>query len=60
MSPPTVISSTFLELHVSLKNFSDCLYLLDGRFNQLCVLHVNISTITRSRLTINNKVDYFY
>ncbi|CAF1418615.1 unnamed protein product [Rotaria sordida] len=51
----TVISSTLLELHVYLKNFNDCLYLLDGRFNQLRVLHVNIDCIIISNLTINNK-----
>ncbi|CAF4063234.1 unnamed protein product, partial [Rotaria sp. Silwood1] len=54
-SPPTVISSTLLELYVCLDNFSDCLYLLDGRFNQLHTFHVNIDFITSSRLIINNK-----
>jgi hypothetical protein len=57
-SPPPIFSSNLLELLVSLENFTDCLYLLDGRFNQLRTLHVNISIIT-SRLKIDNKVGYF-
>ncbi|CAF1484567.1 unnamed protein product [Rotaria sordida] len=55
MSPPTIISSTLLELRVSVSAFSDCLYLLDGRFNQLRALYVEIHSIHSSRLTINNK-----
>ncbi|CAF5159199.1 unnamed protein product, partial [Rotaria magnacalcarata] len=36
-------------------HFNDCLYLLDGRFNQLRILHINIAWIRRSsRVTINN------
>jgi len=48
LSPPSVISSTLLELHVSLVYFSDCLYLLDGRFNQLHTLYVYIYEILSS------------
>jgi hypothetical protein len=59
ISPPTVISSTLLELYVCLSGFSDCLYLLDGRFNQLRTFHVNIDFITSSRLVINNMVNNF-
>jgi hypothetical protein len=59
ISSPTVISSTLLELHVCLGNFIDCLYLLDGRFNQLRTFYVKIQFITISRLTINNKVNHF-
>ncbi|CAM4782744.1 unnamed protein product [Rotaria magnacalcarata] len=54
-SPPTVFSSTLLELRVCLENFTDCLYLLDGRFNQLRTLHVKIFDITFSSLVIDNK-----
>ncbi|CAF3807114.1 unnamed protein product [Rotaria socialis] len=53
-SPPTIFSANLLELHVSLENFIDCLYLLDECFNQLRTLHVNINKITRSQL-IENK-----
>ncbi|CAF1513326.1 unnamed protein product [Rotaria sordida] len=52
--PPTVFSSTLLELHVSLKRFIDCLYLLDGRFNQLHTLKINIVFIEQQS-KINNK-----
>jgi hypothetical protein len=51
-SPPTVSSSTVLELPVTLDIFTDCLYLLDGRFNQLHTLHVNTFFLHPSRLTI--------
>ncbi|CAF1678839.1 unnamed protein product [Rotaria magnacalcarata] len=45
-SPPTVFPSTLLELHVNLQDFIDCLYLLDGRSNQLHILYVDILFIT--------------
>ncbi|CAF2853826.1 unnamed protein product [Rotaria sp. Silwood2] len=54
-SVPNVFSSTLLELHVTLKVFNDCLYLLDGRFNQLHTLHVDVSVIHGSDLTMSNK-----
>ncbi len=38
ISPPTLISLTLLELHVNLKIFTDCLYLLDEYFNQLRII----------------------
>lgn len=59
ISPLTVISTNLLELHVCLDSFSDCLYLLDGRFNRLDKLYVNISCINSSGFIVNNKVDYF-
>ncbi|CAF2954961.1 unnamed protein product [Rotaria sp. Silwood2] len=55
LSPPSVFSSNLLELHVNLDRFNDCLYLLDGRFNQLRKLYVNIYEIIPSRLVIDNK-----
>ncbi|CAF3949473.1 unnamed protein product [Rotaria sordida] len=54
-SSPTFISSNLLELYVSLKNFIDCLYILDGRFNQLRTFHVNISHISVFGRKVNNK-----
>ncbi|CAF3184626.1 unnamed protein product [Rotaria socialis] len=52
---PIFISSTLLELHVSVASFGDCLYLLDGRFDQLRAFYVNISWIPcSSRLRSNN------
>ncbi|CAF4682904.1 unnamed protein product, partial [Rotaria socialis] len=40
-----VISSNLLELHMSVTYFTDLLYLLDGRFDQLHTCHVNIFII---------------
>jgi hypothetical protein len=61
ISPLVFISSTLLELHVNVTHFYDCIYLLDGRFNQLRVLHINTFWIHRSSLrTINNAVDYLH
>jgi hypothetical protein len=57
MLPLGVVSSTLLELHVSLDDFDDCLYLLDGRFNQLHTLHVDVGFISTLILTIDNKVN---
>jgi hypothetical protein len=59
ISPPAVISSTLLELHVCLSTFHDCLYLLDGRFNHLRIFHVKIGFIDLASSIFNNKVDYF-
>jgi hypothetical protein len=52
-------SSTLMELHVNLKNSNDCLYLLDGRFNKLRVLYVNIGFIFPPSVMISTKVNYF-
>ncbi|CAF1212660.1 unnamed protein product [Rotaria sp. Silwood1] len=49
-----VESSSMEQLHVNVTFFDDCLYLLDRRFNQLRVLHVKITWIRSSGLTINN------
>jgi len=57
--PPTIISSTLLELHLCLIKFCDCLYLLDGHFNQLRIFHVKIAFIDLRSLIFNKKVDYF-
>ncbi len=51
-----ISSSNILELYVNLKNFDDCLYLLDDRFNEFCILYVNISAIYSGQ-TIDNKVN---
>ncbi|CAF4194721.1 unnamed protein product [Rotaria sordida] len=52
---PTMTSSTLLELHISLASFTDCLYILDGRFNKLHTLYVDIASISSSQLTNNNQ-----
>ncbi|CAF4277874.1 unnamed protein product, partial [Rotaria sordida] len=41
-SSPIFSSTTLLELHVKVDAIGDCLYLLDGRFNQLRSFHVHI------------------
>ncbi len=59
-TPPTVFSSNLLELHVRLDNITDCLYVLDGRFDQLRRFYVHISAINinYSKQMIN-QVNYF-
>ncbi|CAF1559442.1 unnamed protein product [Rotaria magnacalcarata] len=47
-------STTLSELHVTVNDFDDCLYLLDGRFNQLHTLYVYVADIQSSQQTINN------
>ncbi|CAF3169754.1 unnamed protein product [Rotaria sp. Silwood2] len=49
--PPTFRSSTLLKLSVRLKCFGDCLYLLDGRFNQLHTLYVVLVNLHRTELS---------
>jgi hypothetical protein len=58
-SPLAVFSSTLSELHIRLPTFIACLYLLDGRFNQLHTLHVYIYNISAHYETMNTKVYYF-
>jgi hypothetical protein len=58
-SPLAVFSSTLSELHIHLPCFIDCLYLLDGRFNQLHTLYVYITFICPPYETVNNKVYFF-
>ncbi|CAF4319627.1 unnamed protein product [Rotaria sp. Silwood2] len=56
ISCSTIFSSTILELHINLRGILDCLYLLDGHFNQLHTLHVNIYYINSSNwLSMYNK-----
>ncbi|CAF1527838.1 unnamed protein product [Rotaria magnacalcarata] len=44
---PNFCSSTLVKLNVSVHNFDDCLYLLDGRFNQLHTFYVDLVFISR-------------
>ncbi|CAF2173617.1 unnamed protein product [Rotaria magnacalcarata] len=55
MPPPICFSSSLLELHVRVNIFSDCLYLLDGRFSQLHTLDIHIVFIFPNDLTINTE-----
>jgi hypothetical protein len=61
VSPPNILSSTLLELHVAVDSFEDCLYLLDDRFNQLNTIYVSICSSNVPTLPmINNKVNQSY
>ncbi|CAF3646356.1 unnamed protein product [Rotaria socialis] len=51
----TFFSATLTELHINLENSNDCLYLLDGRFNRLRVLYVNIGFLFPTSAMIGNK-----
>ncbi|CAF1513899.1 unnamed protein product [Rotaria magnacalcarata] len=45
----TTISSTLLELHVSVADMTDCMCMLDGRFDQLRVFYITVySSLPRS------------
>jgi hypothetical protein len=55
---PSLFSSTLLELHINVYLFDDCLYILDGRLNQLHTLFVHVDQICPLRATFNNKVRY--
>ncbi|UJR29813.1 hypothetical protein I4U23_017357 [Adineta vaga] len=41
----TAVSSTLVELHISVAEIHDCLNLLDGRFDKLHILHVTVCNI---------------
>ena len=61
MTPPSVFSSTLLELHVAVGSDYDCLYLLDGRFDQLHTFHINICSSSPSSAAIfGSNVSYSY
>ncbi|CAF1534040.1 unnamed protein product [Rotaria sordida] len=54
-SPPSIVSMNLLKLNINVNCFNDCLYLLDGRFENLHTLCVRISRINADETTINNK-----
>ncbi|CAF5162496.1 unnamed protein product, partial [Rotaria magnacalcarata] len=51
----TISSSILLELHIKLYKFTDCLYLLDGRFDSLEKVFLDICQISTPEIVINNK-----
>jgi len=53
----TISSSILLELHIKLYKFTDCLYLLDGRFDSLEKVFLDICQISTPDIVINNKVN---
>jgi len=59
-STSTCLSSTLCYLNIDLSNFDDCLYLLDGRLNQLSTFIIEIVEINTSSLDIDNTVNISY
>ena len=56
----TAISSTLLELHVSVEKMENCLDILDGRFDQLRILYVTVYIGFPWLFNVEHKVGYFY
>lgn len=54
--PPMFFSSTLLKLSIKVHRFDECLYLLDGRFNQLHTFDVKIFVILPVWSEINQQV----
>jgi len=55
-----ISSSKLLELHVNVATLNDCLYLLDGRFDQLRIFYVQIFRIEyNSHLRSHRSVSLF-
>ncbi|CAM4966212.1 unnamed protein product [Rotaria socialis] len=52
-------SSNIVELNVRVRNFDDCLCLLDERLSQLNTFIIKIDKIQNSSKTLDNKVQYF-
>ncbi|CAF4044009.1 unnamed protein product [Rotaria sp. Silwood1] len=56
--PTTSYPSNIIHLNVSVYNFDDCLYLIDGRLSQLQRFIVEVDDIYTTSMTINNMVKY--
>jgi hypothetical protein len=56
---PMFSSSALMELRINLTNMNDCYYLLDGRFNQLHILYVNINSLCSPSVMTSSKVVCF-
>lgn len=55
---PKFFSSNLLELHVHVCDFNDCLYLLDGHFEQLRTFNIIISSSLLSSPKFPNQVSF--
>ena len=51
-------SSNLLKLHINVETFTDCLYLLDGRFEQLHTLKVYVRYLIPRQTEAINEVDH--
>ncbi|CAF3654362.1 unnamed protein product [Rotaria socialis] len=54
----TFYSSILAHLSIMVKNFDDCLYLLDGRLKQLTTFNVNVYSIDRSSAIVHNTANF--
>jgi hypothetical protein len=59
LRPQRISSLNLFELHINLKNFHSCVYLLDGRFNELQAIFINIAAIETGQ-TIDNQVNSIF
>jgi hypothetical protein len=59
LEPPTFFSSSLTTLHINVEDFTDCLYLLDGRLKQLHSFYVDVHLFWPPSSTIFSQVDYF-
>ncbi|CAF3640832.1 unnamed protein product [Rotaria sordida] len=55
----TCYPSNIIHLNVRVRNFNDCLCLLDGRLCQLQTFIVEVDKINTTSMTINHSVKYF-
>ena len=53
---PMFSSSVLRELHINVSSLTECLYLLDGRLNQLEIFHADIEIIHHIAPNIDMKV----
>jgi hypothetical protein len=57
--PSRFFSSSLMELHINVEDFTDCLYLLDGCFKQLHTFYVDVYVFVPPSSAIINQVNYF-
>jgi hypothetical protein len=55
---PKFCSSTLLRLKIKAQTFDDCLYIVDGRFDNLQSLYILLANISRSSKQIENQVSF--
>ncbi len=56
LPPESYMSSTLIKLNVNVTTFADCLYLLDGRFDSLSTLIINVGHIFNPIKDIGSRV----
>jgi hypothetical protein len=59
LSSSTFSSPILTHLHINVKNFDDCLYLLDGRLRKLTTLCVNVYSIDTYSRIVHNMVSFY-